>query len=662
MFSNSLIRRGLAAVVLLSGLGAVACSKSVTGLVLSYLIVRGADQSGEAGTALGPIVVRVTDSHGNPHAGTRLSANPRTGGSVSPPEVTTGANGEATFAWTLGAALGGHELLVEDLGSSSSFSVYAVARQPAVASIAITPTSAALAAGETEQFAAIVRDAQSRELTGRVITWSSSTPSVASVTGFAGLVTGVGGGSTTITATSESRSASATVTVASGPPTQLFVTTEPGGAADGNVFTVQPVVEVRDAQGGVAVSTAPVPVTVAIQSGPGVLTGTTTALTVNGVATFGDLRIAGVGVYTLIFTSPGLAAATTISFLVEDAANAGVVVTTLFLSNATEGMAYGVVLAATGGTGAYVWSLASGSLPAGITLSPSGVLSGTPTAPGTSTFTVRATSGDASGERALTLTVVPSGGGGGGSGQPPTHLTVGAQPAGAVSGAAFTTQPTVVVRSAGGGAVTSPSVPVTASIATGPGTLSGNTTVSAVNGVVNFTNLQITGPGFHSLAFSSPGLTGAISAPFNVAAAGGGGTAGLNVGAATPESVAEGADISVPIILDMSTSGGGNVASIQFTVSWDMTKFDFVSGTVNGGSGFTLTPNTSDSAFGSVSVAGFAVTGVTTTTTLYTIVLTARAGTGGSSTTVTGTVGAAADQLGVAVTITPRNLVVNITS
>jgi hypothetical protein len=53
---------------------------------------------------------------------------------------------------------------------------------------------------------------------------------------------------------------------------------------------------------------------------------------------------------------------------------------------------YSVTLTATGGTGALTWSNPTGSLPAGLTLaSATGVISGTPTAAGTSTFTVQAT-------------------------------------------------------------------------------------------------------------------------------------------------------------------------------------------------------------------------------------------------------------------------------
>lgn len=50
---------------------------------------------------------------------------------------------------------------------------------------------------------------------------------------------------------------------------------------------------------------------------------------------------------------------------------------------------YNVTLTSTGGTGTKTWDLSSGSLPAGLTLSPSGVISGTPQAAGTSSPTFR---------------------------------------------------------------------------------------------------------------------------------------------------------------------------------------------------------------------------------------------------------------------------------
>ena len=55
------------------------------------------------------------------------------------------------------------------------------------------------------------------------------------------------------------------------------------------------------------------------------------------------------------------------------------------------GQAYSQTLQATGGVGILVWNLAGGSPPAGLSLSPDGPISGTPTAGGTQNFTVRVT-------------------------------------------------------------------------------------------------------------------------------------------------------------------------------------------------------------------------------------------------------------------------------
>ncbi len=57
----------------------------------------------------------------------------------------------------------------------------------------------------------------------------------------------------------------------------------------------------------------------------------------------------------------------------------------------TIGQAYNQTLSAAGGTGPYTYAIASGALPAGLALSTSGQLSGTPTAAGTFNFTVSAT-------------------------------------------------------------------------------------------------------------------------------------------------------------------------------------------------------------------------------------------------------------------------------
>ncbi len=63
-------------------------------------------------------------------------------------------------------------------------------------------------------------------------------------------------------------------------------------------------------------------------------------------------------------------------------------ITTTSLGGGTQGIPYSATLSASGGTTPYAWSLASGSLPSGLTLSPGGTISGTPTVAGTSNFTV----------------------------------------------------------------------------------------------------------------------------------------------------------------------------------------------------------------------------------------------------------------------------------
>ena len=67
------------------------------------------------------------------------------------------------------------------------------------------------------------------------------------------------------------------------------------------------------------------------------------------------------------------------------------IITTTALPGGTVGQAYSQTLQATGGVGILVWNLAGGSPPAGLSLSPDGTISGTPTAGGTRNFTVRVT-------------------------------------------------------------------------------------------------------------------------------------------------------------------------------------------------------------------------------------------------------------------------------
>jgi hypothetical protein len=84
-------------------------------------------------------------------------------------------------------------------------------------------------------------------------------------------------------------------------------------------------------------------------------------------------------------------------------------ITTTTVPRATVGVAYASQLAATPGDGASHWSIASGNLPAGLALSATGMLSGTPSASGSVSVTVRVADSDtnsgASDEDSLVLSV-----------------------------------------------------------------------------------------------------------------------------------------------------------------------------------------------------------------------------------------------------------------
>ena len=107
------------------------------------------------------------------------------------------------------------------------------------------------------------------------------------------------------------------------------------------------------------------------------------------------------------------------------------VITTSMIPSATQGVPYSFQLQATGGTTPYTWTITSGSLAAGLTLSPSGLISGTPnyssvdvpnSFPGTYDFTVKATDSSASPQTAsqpLAVGLVQAGGGGGPPPPPP---------------------------------------------------------------------------------------------------------------------------------------------------------------------------------------------------------------------------------------------------
>lgn len=91
----------------------------------------------------------------------------------------------------------------------------------------------------------------------------------------------------------------------------------------------------------------------------------------------------------------------------SDSGGSPVNIDTTSVANVVQNVSVRRWFIASGGVGPYTWSITSGALPAGMTLSSSGELSGTPTATGTSTFTVKAADTNAAFmTKSLSITVV----------------------------------------------------------------------------------------------------------------------------------------------------------------------------------------------------------------------------------------------------------------
>lgn len=125
-----------------------------------------------------------------------LQVNAQTGFS------TALARGATIVTATMGAA---QQQVVVDVEEAS------------VASISIDQIAPTVSVGGTRQLTATLRDAANNVLTSKAVTWSSATPSAATVGSSTGLVTGVAAGTSVITASSEGKTAQVTVTVAPPP-------------------------------------------------------------------------------------------------------------------------------------------------------------------------------------------------------------------------------------------------------------------------------------------------------------------------------------------------------------------------------------------------------------------------------------------------------------
>ncbi|MEQ1748675.1 MAG: putative Ig domain-containing protein, partial [Prosthecobacter sp.] len=144
------------------------------------------------------------------------------------------------------------------------------------------------------------------------------------------------------------------------------ITINPASLPAGTVGTAYS--QTLTASGGVAaysyaVTSGTLPLGLTLNAASGVISGTpSAAISANITVTATDANnCTGTRNYTLAMSCQSIT------------------ITPALLSDGTVGVAYSQPLTATGGTAPYVWDVSAGTLPAGLNLSPGGVLSGTPT-------------------------------------------------------------------------------------------------------------------------------------------------------------------------------------------------------------------------------------------------------------------------------------------
>ena len=324
--------------------------------------------------------------------------------------------------------------------------------------------------------------------------------------------------------------ASSGITLA-GTPAGLGLVQQPSADAKvGEVLARQPIVQIEDADGH-AVGQAGIAVTASINTGGGSLAGTAVVMTdAGGRAAFTNLSIGGAaGVRTLRFSAAGMAPVVSENVVVGAGNPASLAFATSPPPATTSGevLSPAPVVRVVDPFGNPVSPSAEFAISVVIASGTGGSLGGTTSATtsgGSATFSGLILTGP---NGAYTLRF--SGGGltplvsgsiviGPGS---PTGVVIVTQPSStSESGTPFAVQPVVELRDAVGNPVPQSGIVVTASIASGAGTLGGTASrATDASGRASFTDLMITGtPGPRTLRFAATGLTAVTSSSIAITA------------------------------------------------------------------------------------------------------------------------------------------------
>ena len=315
---------------------------------------------------------------------------------------------------------------------------------------------------------------------------------------------------------------SSSIVVSPAPAAKMLIHTQPSSAATaGHAFATQPVIYLVDASGNLETGDNTTVVTASLSSGSGPLGGTVTATAVGGIASFTNLVDDTAETISLKFSGDGLTAGPSTNITVSPAAAFRLVIHTQPSSTATAGqpfaiqpVVYEVDLYGNLETGdsstVLIASLGTGNGPLQGTTSQTFV-------GGIATFTNLAN--NSAGAMSLVFA------GGGLSAGPSNNVSVSPGPA---SQLVIQTPPYATVVAGNpltdpivldevdqfGNVVTSDSsTVVTASLASGAGTLKGTMTATVSNGVASFDDLENDTAGMLTLQFTDGTLPAVVSAP-----------------------------------------------------------------------------------------------------------------------------------------------------